>query len=163
MASFLRLPLALFLLLATLMLLGGMGTRWAAGLGLEGLDLGALRVILNAQLRETEILNNEEIVRRRLRAKHEITCELLEGRLSLFEAAARFGKLEEQTSEYIGYSRDPHPGETVEERLCRQVIMWANQEAAVRPYGEPQLRVGRLQEELQEHIRQHSAVRLPEE
>jgi hypothetical protein len=163
MAAMLRILFALLLLFTGLLVLGGLQATWAARLGWEGLDIAALRILVDGPRRQAEIRNYNEIVRQRLQGKDKITRDLLDGRLSLFEAAARFRKLEELTSEYIGYSREPRPGETVEENLCHQVIRWVHHEAAVRTYPEPDQLAQRLEEELREHIQQHGRVRLPEE
>jgi hypothetical protein len=163
MAAMLRIPVALLLLLAAVTVLGGTRAQWAACLGLEELDLAALRVLVDGPRRAQEILNKDEIVRRRLRGKYEITRGLLEGRVTLFEAAAGFRKVEGQTREYIGYSHDLRSGETADEMLCRQVIRWVGHEAAVGGYPDPGQTAQRLEEELREHLRQHGTVRLTEE
>jgi hypothetical protein len=163
MIAMARLLLTLLLLLGTLAVLGGVRPHWAERLGLGGISLAELRTILEAQRRSAEVLQKEAVVRRRLLGKFAITRDLLDGRLTLFQAAARFRELEALTSEYIYYPRTLYPGATDEERLCRQVIVWAHNEAMCITPSQAASLVERLEAELHEHICQHGTVRLPEE
>ncbi len=161
MVTMLRLPFALLLLFAVLMLVGVIQVTKAASRGWQELDLLALRLLVEGPQRETAIRNWEAIIQRRVRGKQQIAHDLLEGRLTLWEAAARFRQLEEQTSEYIGYPRNLRPGETIEENLCRQVIRWACNEAPVSSSCEQDQLAQRWEAELEEHLRQEGKIQLP--
>jgi hypothetical protein len=98
------------------------------------------------------------MITRRIAAKAELTELLCRGELSLFQTAACFRALH---GEQGGYA-SPHwvgiPGQTEEEKLCRQVIQWASGRLPQDRSGELQ---GRLERELAEHIAREGRVVLP--
>ncbi len=98
---------------------------------------------------------------RRIAKKELITDALLDGRITLFEAAAQFRRV---------YEEEPSPapvldfpGESLDERLCYQVIWWAQRKSSSRfSQQESRAIVARLEEELRRHKEWHGKVVLPE-
>jgi hypothetical protein len=85
---------------------------------------------------------------RRVLEKDRLAGEVIEGRLSLAEAAARYRDLDEQSPEFRWREfRESHPGASDDERHCRAVIGFVRAELPGRPGGDPAL-VGRLETEL---------------
>jgi hypothetical protein len=94
----------------------------------------------------------------RLREKNKITWRVLSGNLTLFEAAARFAQMGERGSGRLCCQQSP-PGASEEERLCRQVISWAETTAAMERSANEAVRVRhKLEAELQEHLKHAGAV-----
>jgi hypothetical protein len=89
---------------------------------------------------------------RRVQEKQRLAWELIEGRLSLPEAAARYRDLEEQQPSFNwrGF-RCTCPGESDDERHCREVIVFVGVELQGRPETDLAL-VGRLEAELQARL-----------
>src|SRR5262249_17920621 len=88
---------------------------------------------------------------RRLRAKEAVVTELLAGRLTLLEAAARFGELDAGMPETRDRVLRAYPGVPYRVGLCRQVIAYAGAELRHRAAGQ-EGRVARLEGELQTHL-----------
>jgi len=99
-----------------------------------------------------------EVVRRRLAAKRMVARQLIEGQITLFQAAAHFGYLNSmpedcpnpESSEFLGHS----PGE----KLCREVLGWAKKE--VRPHwsAEAHSLIDQFEAELQAHLAANGGV-----
>jgi hypothetical protein len=100
------------------------------------------------------------IIMHGLERKSEIARELIAGRLTLFEAAARFKAVNAARPANLPPILDPYPGATYEERLCRQVIVFADTELEG-SYDRAEF-VARLEADLQEHLDRHGTVVLPE-
>jgi hypothetical protein len=87
---------------------------------------------------------------RRAAAKQRLAVEVIEGRLSLVEAATRFRDLDEQPPPFHWQAfRDAFPGASDDERHCRQVLNYVWGELQDRPDADPAL-LGRLEAELQD-------------
>jgi hypothetical protein len=87
---------------------------------------------------------------RRAVAKQRLTVEVVEGRLSLVEAATGFRDLDEQPPPFDWRAfRDAFPGASDDERHCRQVLCYVGGELQGRPGADPAL-LGRLEAELQD-------------
>ncbi len=134
------------------------GLNWLAPGFLAGLGLDSGSLIDLAIANERARLQTEELVAKdrqivdNLEAKQKVVRELLDERLTLRQAAARFQKLNEACPAY-DWERfcQTFPGRTDEERHCRQVFV------AVRPYLESndsasRDRLARLETELEETI-----------
>ncbi len=99
-------------------------------------------------------------VGRRIQEKERIAGELIDGRLTLFEAAARFRRLNAEPP-----AAPPplsYPGDSEEERLCRQVIRWASHRLQERDPGRANDRAAAWEEELRRHKERHGTVVLPD-
>jgi hypothetical protein len=101
---------------------------------------------------------------RRLMMKGLAVQQLAAGELTLFETAALFGQLNSLPPS-LEHMIPPWPSGADEgERLCRQVIQWADKEWEHHfPPEEVKARVERLEQELQEHLAAHGGVRLPKD
>jgi hypothetical protein len=103
-----------------------------------------------------------QYVERRIRAKGVVVERLLEGELSLVQAAAMFRRLNEHPP---ACRVDPRhcPGKSEGERLCRQVLGWV--EAVLRTRGltpsEIESALCPLQCELQTLLDQNDEIELP--
>lgn len=101
-----------------------------------------------------------EAVDRRIQAKRRITADSIDGRVTLFEAAALFRRLDAEPPVL-----PPSPdllGDSEEERACLQVIKWARQRLHESyPDGADEL-VAPFKEELRLHKQLHGKVVLPE-
>ncbi len=101
------------------------------------------------------------VVRQRLRAKLELTRQLLDGELSLFEVAAWFRYLNAHPDCQDNF-REAQPGKTEEEKLCRQVIVWAASRAREESPSQGEALARQLEQELQRHMDCNGGVILPE-
>jgi hypothetical protein len=109
-----------------------------------------------------------EILVLRIGAKKDIVDEVIAGRLSLVQAAALFGALNQLPPESVKPSlSDLDPSRlrflahSDEDRLCQQVVRWVSWELA----GEPDRReatVARLEAEFKAALRKEGTVRLPD-
>jgi glutathione S-transferase len=101
---------------------------------------------------------SQQAVHRRIRQKEQVTVELLDGRLTLFEAAAIFLRLNQEYPPSTGAILSDDL--SLEEYTCKQVIKWAYQVAGERS---PELAVSvtaRFEEELRRHKEQYHTVNL---
>src|SRR5262245_28791097 len=114
----------------------GWGLLLGAGLlavGLVAADRAGGRTEEAAARRDDELDRFREAAAARLAAKGRLSIGLLEGRLTLLEAAARFRALNQTRREPCWASwRSPFPGRSDEEHLCREVIAWVAGEARQR-------------------------------
>jgi hypothetical protein len=130
--------------------------EWAEELGLQS---GVWRLMWPSEQMTAERLaeGNQTVLRRR-EAKKQIAWNLVDGRVTLFEAAAAF---RHWNNEYPQLTVPSEPGDSAEERLCRQVIEWVRKTVperdpeGVEHYCEP------LEEQLRRHKEQYGKVILP--
>jgi hypothetical protein len=98
----------------------------------------------------------------RLAGKTRAVVALLEGRLALAEAAARFAAINRARTEPCWACLPlPDPGGSEEERLCREVITWAEGYLGMRDPCLGALARARLEDELEAMLRQ-APLRLPD-
>jgi hypothetical protein len=106
---------------------------------------------LKAQLRELPRIRE---------AKRRIASDLIAGRLTLAEAAARFRELDRKTMDAPTYSRVlklHFPGASEEERICRKVIRHALY--VVNPQSEAAAGLKeRLETELRKHLAEYQSL-----
>jgi hypothetical protein len=101
-----------------------------------------------------------EAVDRRADQKQALAIAVIEGRLPLPQAAARFRDLNAQPPTYNWAAfRLFYPGDSDDERHCREVIEFVRQDVRQRPGTDPAA-VGRLEAELQGLLEQGN-FRLP--
>jgi hypothetical protein len=103
-----------------------------------------------------------EAVIRRIEKKQRIVRELLAGRRTFFETAEVFRRLNDEYPKLL-----PHPaihGDSDEERVCRQVIVWVRGTMQVDGYSDRTIEAVAdcFERELHEHLRQHGLVCLPD-
>jgi hypothetical protein len=101
----------------------------------------------------------------RIAAKSHIAEKVIDGRLSLAQAAALFGalnRLEPQSLKTRSDTyalRDRFPAHTEEERLCRQVVQWVSAELA-NEHDRQEATLARLEDEFKEF--KQGMVQLPD-
>ncbi len=101
-------------------------------------------------------------VNRRIEEKQHAIDLLLAGQRTFFETAALFRRLNDDYPKLPLYP-DIH-GDSYEERICRQVIIWVRGTLYMRGYPEERIAEvsARFERELSEHMRQHGTVCLPD-
>jgi hypothetical protein len=101
------------------------------------------------------------VVRQRLMAKDKVIKRLLAGEMSLVEAAAWFGFLNETPAKYPDLRWRSIPGSSDGEKLCRQVILWVNGARDSQALSSPlDNRLCQLEEELAGHLARHGTIDL---
>jgi hypothetical protein len=98
----------------------------------------------------------------RIEAKRRVVNEMLDGQHTLFKTAAIFRRLNAE------YPRQPpapgFPGDSDEERVCWQVIIWVR--GVMRLRGDPEEMIQNVsacfEKELSDHKHQHGTVCLPD-
>ncbi len=132
-------------------------TAWVTGraLNFAGYSLQAEE---HERVRELE----EERVRtlRRVQARRDVVAAVITGRMTLPEAAGAFRELNRGTPSSF-WAAFPHtyPGDSDEERHCRQVIGYVRTELEEYPGGENEV-LRRLEAELQAHL-ERGTLHLP--
>jgi hypothetical protein len=123
----------------------------AEALGVDIWNLPALeRQVEQSERFDAELDEWGRTIFTRLDGKHRVTLELLEGRLSLLQAAVRFRDLNTLPRRNPVDLRDLFPGRSDAERVCRQVIRWASEEGrAIDPKRGESLQAS-LEKELQQ-------------
>jgi len=135
---------------------------WAARAGLDLEALPELEAQIARQERDMAEMDKESRVWAGLaQRRHEITGEVIQGRMGLFEAAARFRELNAASADGGRMVRVKHPG-SYDEQCCRQVISWVSARlVAEAPARVAFVRAG-LEEQLQECLRRQGTIRLPQ-
>ncbi len=118
------------------------------------------RLQVTEQERAEAMAQQDERLIERINAKSALTEKVIAGQLSLVEAAAGFGNINDMPAEHAGDYRCAFPGASDGEILCHQVIAWVSCELASRSRGHDTL-VARLKTELADHLKQHGTVVLP--
>jgi hypothetical protein len=123
----------------------------AEALGVEFRNLPALeRQVEQGKCFAAELDERGRTIFRRLEDKRRVTLELLEGRLSLLQAAVRFRELNARPRQNPVDLRDLFPGRSDAERVCRQVISWVSgEEGGIDPKRREVLQ-GALEKELEQ-------------
>jgi hypothetical protein len=130
--------------------------EWARDLGLEIWTRTALEYDLFGDPQWC-LPNREEM--ERAEAKNRVIVALLEGRLTLFEAAAHFHRLKHPRTDLNREYR----GDSEEDCLCRQVIRGAGVALLVQGQDAAAAKcTAHLKEELRRHLEQHGKVILPD-
>jgi hypothetical protein len=158
-----RLFLSVSLLAALLAGVARLRPDWVSGLGLDGSGPSDVGRQMEAERQRAALLDRRhEVVRRRLDAKNMVVGQLLDGRLTLAEAAAWFKALNESPADCPAVSHGESPGASEGERLCRQVIGWVQAERAGQSASQAEATSVRLEEELQTLLRRDGTVHLPQ-
>jgi hypothetical protein len=118
---------------------------------------------LQQEKQRYEILQDwDDHILQRIELKDRVIADLLEGRLTLLQAAAWFAHLNDGGPPQFRELGDLFfHGASRGERLCRQVIQWCVVELRDRPSCETGPILERLEEELRSHLEQHGTVELP--
>ena len=152
-----RLPvLCLFLALA--------GFVWLRPdlLAVWGLDLAEFaewqeKAARAAQHREAQD-HRKRITLQRIKAKEDVVGELLNGRLSLLQAARRFKDLNETPITCQDDYRSHYPGQSDGEKACRQVLDWLLFAQTEYPRDQQEALLHRFEDELREHLQRNGGI-----
>jgi hypothetical protein len=132
---------------------------WLSDAGLDFWELPALYANLENSNREMDDLTQrQKALLHRLATRHEVLRALRADSLSLIEAAARFGEVNLEEPETMSYVREMYPGNSDEERVCRQVLAWARADLGGDP-GKGRATLLRLEAELETYLKQHESAR----
>jgi hypothetical protein len=154
-----------FLLLGVVALAasGYMEPRWlrALGIDLEGLTGG--QEVRAERARQATLQRKSEITAYRIQAKRGVVEQLVRQELTLFEAAAWFRFFNENPADYQDDYRRAWPGRCDGEKVCRQVIHWVYTDL----YGGPpssraEAEKDRLEQVLEDYLKEHRTVELPQ-
>jgi hypothetical protein len=107
--------------------------------------------------RELDVQIEESI--QRCKAKEDVVRDVIAGRLTLLEAAARFRDVNASWPKARAVLQQAYAGLPYELALCRQVIAYAEVELRWSDQKDRVLR--RLEAELEEHLRRYGKVCLP--
>jgi hypothetical protein len=149
-------------LTSVVLLLAGLGLVGSACVNPDGKDWAEWwREFAEARRQGERLEQAARAVRARWATRGEVAREVIAGRLTLLEAAARFREANEAAGDVLGcYGRwKPYP---TGECLCRQVIDRVAMElleAGVPPEG--RVLVRRLESELADHLARYGRVELP--
>lgn len=153
MAGLIRLLTVLTVLAATL---GGLEATWPSWL--EDLARGRLtprRGGMEVVARGREL----DVIAARMEARAKLIARLGAGELTLLETAARFDELNRTPEDMPDRGWRMLEGRCDGERLCRQVLVWAETRLESEPRREEKLRA--WEAELAAHIARHGRVVLP--
>jgi hypothetical protein len=128
----------------------------------ELLDFSALRSLQEGQRQSAELAAQLDAARRSQEIRRQVVGEVIEQRLSLRAAAARFRDLNAGDADATYRLRYSFPGQSDEERYCRWVIRFADNRLKEQGYPDRATAVtASLEAELEEHLQRDGALRLP--
>lgn len=138
--------------------------QWLAVAGLDHWGLAEAHAELEQELQRGEGL---ETVRANLllrsARRRETALAVVEGRLDLFTAAARFRELNDLRPCNWSVERARFKGCSDDEIACRQVIAWVRDRKFEWSAGQQTALLARLEAQLAEALRQPGGLRLPRE
>src|SRR5262249_23603605 len=120
----------------------------------------ALRAIESSRDVKQDLERRNAAVIDRITAKDQVADEVIAGRLTLVEAAARFRDLNAVPPDHPDPYRTTYPGGSDREKLCRQVISWVAS-ATGRAQAEARALVACLEAELEDLLGRHGTIELP--
>jgi hypothetical protein len=157
-----RLLIATGLLVGLMACLLCLAPQALSPLGLDFGDLPALqRRLEETRLRGEELDRRREALLRRIAAKERVVAELVAGRLTLLQAAARFRDLKGEPPD-LAAPPGLACGCSEGERLCREVMAWADGWLAEQAPQRAAAVAARLEAELRRHRDRAGMVRLPD-
>jgi hypothetical protein len=134
----------------------------AVALGLDVWNLPELEARLEAERVRLAALDGAGAdVLRRLDARQQVADAVIDGRLGLLEAAARFRDLTPADEATRHCLQAVYPGVSDNERFCRAVIGWVRGTVRERAPAEAHRRAARLEAELEGYLRRDGRVALP--
>jgi hypothetical protein len=156
-----RLLVCLVVLSAGLAGIASDGPTWLAFLGVRGHQQGN-SAAASQQQASRRLDEQRMVVAQRLKAKERITRSLLEREMTLFEAAAWFGYLNDTPPDCPDRHWKTYRGGCAGEKLCRQVMAWVAGYARQKMVpSQAEARMQELEQDLQCHIAGHGQVQLP--
>jgi hypothetical protein len=162
MSHTLQVSVSVLLLAAALVGAGFLDPQQLARMAADVQHLPAyLRTLTDCHDQMADVDRQLEAFWVRQAARREVVAELVERRLTLPEAAARFRDLNAKACS-AGHVRLFFPGRTEEESICRHLIFWAQCELESDAPSVAQEVAARLEAELNEHLRRHGTIPLPD-
>jgi hypothetical protein len=147
-----------------LVLLGGLNqfrSDWLAALRQEWKKIpDTYREFEESQRMQQKLREQESAVLRRVKTMEHLTCEFLDGKISLTHTAAWFKRLQEQEDGQPTHDI-PFPGATPEEKYCRQVASWVESYVQFDPNNRNSARIKEMRQELAVIVAQPQGVHLP--
>ena len=160
MSPWTRHLMSLSLLLAVL---GGAWSQCFDSLSASWAALSEARQVSERERQRSERLGPQgPAVARRLAVKSAVVRQLIDGELTLREAAAWFQYVNEWPQGCESRYRDFYPAASAEESACRQVICWVKSELNVSSPSRAEEVVRRLEAELQGQLECDGKVELPD-
>jgi hypothetical protein len=98
-------------------------------------------------------------IQRSLEERDQVAQAVIDGRLTLAKAAAQFRAINASRPPHHPIRLDAYPGQTDEERVCRQVIRYVESKLADQPDASAIL--ARLENQLREHLAAEGATHGP--
>ena len=142
-----------------------LGTTTGARPAWLRLDLHEIRALCQRICQEGErrggLADIETCLHTRIKRKEQIALALAEGRMSLPQAAARFGALSEATPAFRFTVSQIHPSGTRDEQLCRYLIDWMATLVRDTSPARADAAVRRLNAELDERLRRGDPLVTP--
>jgi hypothetical protein len=124
--------------------------------------MGTLSQLAASLQREAVLEDEERATLARMQAREEVLADLRAEKISLLEAAARFGALNRQIDNGDRHTLRAFRGNSEGERLCRQVIQRVKYREPDQPDPEALAFRHRLEAQLEELLQRDGMVQLPE-
>jgi hypothetical protein len=157
MTSLLRLGLCAFAACGLLAGTAALDPPTAASFGVDVWSLPDLeRQVQENEQRAAELDRFDAVVRGRLEEKLRLTAGVLDGRVTLRQAAARFTELNARQPAMTEQVRSVYPGRTEEESTCRQVLGFA-ESRVTRERPDQREAFDRLREEFEALLREQGS------
>jgi hypothetical protein len=117
----------------------------------------------NDEMKRSAYLHRvDAILLARIGKRQQITLDLAAGRMSVFEAAAKFKRLNAEPNLSPDNALDHFPGASDNERQCRQVIVWLQNQPM--PLSQQEQALAQAEADLRDHLACHGGqVILPED
>jgi hypothetical protein len=114
-------------------------------------------------IRGQELENQTKLVMQRSAAKDAVVADVIDGRLTLLEAAAKFRAINASSPRAEHWLTSyQYPDQPYDLALCRSVIERVELQLHAQSSGQREGPVARLETELAEHLRRHGRVCLPD-
>lgn len=152
-----RYPTRLVLMLGCVLTLGiglaQLGMGFLTQVGLDPALWNEWAMVMEREEKRRQGLDRlDQVLLHRIEGKQMVTTQLVEGKLTLFEAAQWFAYFNETPPDVPDDSDRFFSGETREERLCRQVIQWVQSEVNAGGWSEGNEMVANLEADLAYHL-----------
>jgi hypothetical protein len=140
------------------------GLYWGRALFIDGAHAngdGGRDAPFSAHMSQVVLPSDPDVaaIHHSLEAREQVAREVIAGRVTLLEAAARFQAITLSRPAHLPMSLAGFPGNSEEERICRQVIHFV--EIQMEGHPDASAEVARLNRELQDQLAQTGVIILP--
>lgn len=140
--------------------LTGIVTSQPTWLAAVGIEVATLQPAINQEVMVPDAVCH--MYQQRITAKIAVMKRLRSGELNLFEAATWFRYLNQEPTKHIDHAWKHFPGESDEEKVCRQVIVWAKGHfSGLVPESELEQLLAKLEQQLSDRLCERGRVELP--